>query len=61
MAVAGDREQGRLKGSQVLEILHERSHFGAPDVGNTRHATLNSETLLFACTSRQVCPSAGTR
>lgn len=26
---------GRLKGAQMIEALHERSHFGAPDVSDT--------------------------
>lgn len=34
-AVAGEGEKGMLKGAQVLEMLHERSHFGAPDVSES--------------------------
>lgn len=45
VAATADRERGRLKGAQVLEILHERSHFGAPDVGNMRHAALNLKSV----------------
>lgn len=33
---AGD-EGGQLKGAQLLEVLHERSHFGAPDVSHECH------------------------
>lgn len=33
-AVAGDGERGPLQGPQLLEALHERSHFGAPDVSD---------------------------
>lgn len=49
VAVTGDRERSQLKGAQVLEILHERSHFGAPDVGNIRHAALSPKRVLFVC------------
>lgn len=31
-AVMREGERRRLMGAQVLELLHERSHFGAPDV-----------------------------
>ena len=46
VAVTEDGERGRLKGAQVLEVLHERSNFGAPDVGNIWQAALSPESVL---------------
>eukprot|EP00904_Undaria_pinnatifida_P009331 jgi/Undpi1/5528/HiC_scaffold_2.g00805.m2 len=53
VAVTGDQGRGRLKGPQLLEILHERSHFGAPDVRQRlrRLVWYCSQVLMNQCVS----------
>lgn len=44
-ALNGDGDSGALRGPQLLEALHERSHFGGPDVSRT----LTSQRAEWYC------------
>lgn len=47
-AAAGSGEAAPLKGAQLLEVLNERSHFGAPDVRDLCKSVEKHKFVLLA-------------